>query len=298
MGSLKQANGKSYGTNSEEEYRMKVYNDNYNIVAAHNAGDETFKLKLNKFADLTNVEFAAQYTGYNKPTGFKANKTVIFNTSNLKSSVNWVTENKVAAVKDQGHCGSCWAFSTVCAVESANAIKNNSSVTPLSEQQLVDCAGGTWGNHGCSGGLMDFGFQYVESNPLATEDDYPYRGTVGTCRATSFTGVGKVSTFTDVRQGDPDQLRAAISQGVVSVAIEADQSVFQLYDYGVITSSSCGTHLDHGVAAVGYGSENGEDYFLVRNSWGSSWGDHGYVKIGASSSNICGILSSASYPSA
>merc|ERR1712100_858516 len=126
----------------------------------------------------------------------------------------------------------------------------------------------------------------------ATEDDYPYRAMDGTCN-NYVNGSGTVTGYTDVPPHDADQMRAALDKQPVSVAIEADQSVFQLYHSGVLTSSACGTHLDHGVVAVGYGNESGEDYFLVRNSWGAGWGDQGYIKIGAN--NTCGILSQPSY---
>lgn len=139
---------------------------------------------------------------------------------------------------------------------------------------------------------MDNGFQYAERYPLMTEQEYPYTARNGQCHYNQSEGVGKVAGIDDVPQRSPSQLKAALSKGPVSVAIEADQSVFKFYHNGIITSSSCGTQLDHGVLAVGFGP----GYFLVKNSWGTSWGDAGYVKISDSSSNICGILSQPSYP--
>jgi len=293
----KQTQGKSYGNNSEEQYRFGVFTQNYNKVNAFNARGELATLALNKFADLTQAEFSNMYLGYKKPAFMKSSMVARFDTSNLKSGVNWVTSGAVGAVKDQGQCGSCWAFSAVAATESANYLDRQlSSVPSYSEQQLVDCAGGSYGNQGCNGGLMDQAFEYIKTHPLANESDYPYTGRDGTCSYTS--GTGQVSSYTDVTPNSPDQLRAALNQQPVSVAIEADSFVFQLYSSGVITSSGCGQQLDHGVTAVGYGTEGSTDYFLVRNSWGASWGDEGYVKIGASSSNVCGILSQPSFPTA
>jgi len=291
----KQKQGKSYGTNSEEDYRMHVFYNNYKEVARLYHQETTAQFELNKFADLPQDEFASIYTGY-KQNGLRSQRNVVMlDESNLKASVNWVDQGAVAAVKDQGHCGSCWAFSAVSSIETANYLgKKMSAVPTYSEQQLVDCAGGSYFNNGCHGGLMDNAFRYVESNPLQTEDDYPYRAMDGSCRKGN--GVGTVSGYHDVQRGSASQLRAALNKQTVSVAIEADRSIFQFYKSGVLTSEECGTHLDHGVVAVGYGTENGNDYFLVRNSWGTSWGDHGYIKIGAS--NICGILSSPSYPDA
>lgn len=292
--------GKSYGSDAEHTYRANIFAANLKKVNEHNNKTGiTYKLAINKFADLDVTEFKAQYVGGFKLNLKKSANVMTFATENLQASINWVTKGAVGAVKDQGQCGSCWAFSAVSSTESANYLqKKMSSVPSYSEQQLVDCAGGSFGNYGCGGGLMDYAFTYIKQNPLETESDYPYTAQDGSCRYKKSKGVGTVSAFTDVTPNSPDQLKAALNNQTVSVAIEADTSVFQFYTSGVITSSGCGQQLDHGVTAVGYGTEGSTDYFLVRNSWGASWGDHGYVKIGASSSNVCGILSQPSYPTA
>merc|ERR1719272_506864 len=261
----KQANGKAYGTNSEEEYRLHVYAKNFAEVMRLSNTQSSATFELNKFSDLPSEEFASIYTGLIQKSGLRQNKTVRLDESNLKTEVNWVTKGAVAAVKDQGQCGSCWAFSAVSSIETANYLqKNMSSVPTYSEQQLVDCAGGKYHNLGCNGGLFDYAFTYVMDHSLQSEDSYPYR--------------------------------AALNTQTVSVAIQADQSVFQFYKGGVMSDPACGTQLDHAVLAAGYGNEGGEDYFLVRNSWGASWGLSGYIKIGAN--NTCGILQSPSYPTA
>jgi len=167
-------------------------------------------------------------------------------------------------------------------------------LTSLSEQNLVDCSKA---NDACKGGLMDTAFKYVEENPLMKESDYPYTGhhnLFSKCKYEKAKGVGHVKGYNDVKSKDLDQMMAALAKGPVSVAVEADKSVFQSYRSGVITSSKCGQNLDHGVLAVGSGTENGEAYFLVKNSWGASWGEKGYLKIGQK--NICGILDQPSYP--
>ena len=143
---------------------------------------------------------------------------------------------------------------------------------------------------------MDQAFQYVESTALEQEGDYPYQAIDNTCRADTSKGVVTVDKFVDVTPDNADQLRAALDIGPVSVAIEADQFIFQFYESGILNDASCGTELDHGVLAVGYGTENGTPYFIVKNSWGSSWGDNGYIKIAGTKDNICGILSQPSYP--
>jgi len=144
---------------------------------------------------------------------------------------------------------------------------------------------------------MDYAFEYVEQNPLMTEQEYPYTGhhsTFSRCKYEKSKGVGHVKSYKDVPRKNVEQMKAAVMKGPVSVAIEADKSVFQSYRHGVITSSACGKKLDHGVLAVGYGTEDGQDYFLVKNSWGASWGVKGYVMIGQN--DVCGILDQPSYP--
>merc|ERR1712080_573649 len=239
---------------------------------------------INEFTDRTDNEMK-KMMGY-QPVE-RGNATIL-DDSNLDDSVDWRSKGAVTPVKNQGQCGSCWAFSTTGAVEGAMFIKTG-SLQSYSEQQLVDCSG-SFGNMGCNGGLMDNAFRYIEGKPLELESDYPYTARDGSCKYVSSKGVGTVKGYHDVTRNSPSQLKAAIAKQPTSIAIEADQMAFQGYHSGVITSG-CGTNLDHGVLAVGYGTLNGQGFFLVKNSWGSSWGDHGYVRIGDSSSNVCGILS-------
>jgi len=164
----------------------------------------------------------------------------------------------------------------------------------LSEQQLVDCSKN--GNDGCNGGLMDYGFEFYENVNICSEGTYPYTAGDGVCAGTSDCTVaiprGGVTGYVDV--ADEDGLLSAAQQQPVSVAIEADQSSFQFYSTGVLTGT-CGTNLDHGVLVVGFGTESGSDYWKVKNSWGSSWGEAGYIRI-ERGTNKCGIANSASYP--
>ena len=285
---------KSYGTKAEFEFRSAQFKKTLAAIEEHNASNGTSTVAINHLADLTDAE-RKRLNGYRPAQGLKENRTVVLSEDNLADEVNWVEQGAVTPVKNQGQCGSCWAFSTTGALEGAEFIATG-KLTSYSEQQLVDCANGSWGNMGCNGGLMDLAFAYVEKYPLETESDYPYKGVDGTCAYDASKGVGKAAGYADVTPNQPAQLKAALAKGPVSVAIEADRLVFQFYQGGVITSANCGQNLDHGVLAVGYGTESGQEYFLVKNSWGASWGDQGYVKISADSSNVCGILSQPSYP--
>lgn len=225
----------------------------------------------------------------------------------VPESINWVQKGAVTPVKDQGQCGSCWSFSTTGALEGAYYIKNGKLVA-FSEQELVDCDnlknGGR--DHGCNGGLMDNAFSWIEKNGgLCTEEAYPYKsGTTrspGTCEKTCESVEGsEVVSFKDVSKNSDEAMMEALAQQPVSIAIQADQKDFQLYKSGVF-GGDCGTKLDHGVLAVGYGSEGDNDYYLVKNSWSTSWGDKGYIKLGRGSqynggAGQCGMLMQASYP--
>merc|ERR1712110_353520 len=238
--------------------------------------------------------------GY-KPELRVANERVAPVTNDDVSPINWVTKGAVTDVKNQGSCGSCWSFSTTGALEGAHFVATG-NLESYSEEQFVECDYGILKNMGCNGGLMDKAFAYAEKTAIALETDYPYTsgtGTRGSCDSSKLSNASlKVSTYTDVAKESSTGLQQALMKQPVSVAIEADKMVFQQYTSGVLTGSACGTSLDHGVLAVGWETENGTDYFLVKNSWGPTWGDKGYVKIGIEAgAGVCGIQSGPpSYP--
>merc|ERR1711981_1129555 len=226
----------------------------------------------------------------------QANDVVVLDEKAAPSSVDWTTKGAVTPVKNQGQCGSCWAFSTTGSVEGAYQIATG-KLQSFSEQELVDCAG-SYGNQGCSGGLMDDGFKYIEAKGDALESAYSYTGKNGKCnsakQAANALKKGTMTTFTDVKTNSEPQLMAAVAQQPVSVAIEADQSGFQLYKSGIF-SGKCGSKLDHGVLVVGYGTDSGKDYWKIKNSWGATWGEKGYLRM-VRNKNQCGIAQQPSYP--
>lgn len=307
-----------YSSIDEETIRYKIWYENLGRIASSNSKNLSYKLRLNQFADLTDDEFRTQVHGeagscYRTDLAKRKFPKISTRVKDRKiaknveapATVNWVEEGVVTPVKNQGSCGSCWAFSTTGAMECEYAIKTG-QLNSLSEQQLVDCSS-SYGNMGCNGGLMDYAFEYaIAQGGLCSEAEYPYTGVTGTCHNPVCGNGGVVydpiNGYTNVVSDDEADLLAAAALGCVSVAIEADQMAFQYYSSGILTGS-CGTNLDHGVLVVGYGSTGSQDYWLVKNSWGTSWGEAGYVQICRAcnmngSEGECGINMEPSYPAA
>jgi len=281
-------------------FRYTVFKGNMDKIQLANKQNHSYKLAMNEFGDMTHAEFKATKLGYNhveRPLLRARNACPI---GTVASSVDWTAKGAVTPIKNQGQCGSCWSFSATGAVEGAVAIAS-SKLTSLSEQQLVDCSTAQ-GNDGCNGGLMDYAFQYIIKNKgLTTEALYPYTATgPNSCKASGKKLASTITGFCDVPVDNDKALEAAITVGPVSVAIEANQSCFQFYSSGVMSDASCGTQLDHGVLAVGYGVQGANKYYKVKNSWGTSWGMNGYILLGreiaAQPQGVCGILMAASYP--
>ncbi|XP_037536776.1 procathepsin L [Nematolebias whitei] len=287
----------------EEVWRRTVWEKNLKKIQLHNLehsmGKHSYLLGMNRFGDMTNEEFTHIMNGF-KPKANKKTKASLFTkptSMKVPSSVDWRTEGYVTPVKDQGQCGSCWAFSATGSMEGQQFRKAGTLVS-LSEQNLVDCSGST-GNQGCNGGWMDRAFEYVMNNGgLDSELSYPYVAMDELCRYSSLFSAIKVAGYADIAEGSEEGLMEAVGTvGPVSVAIDASKSSFQFYSSGIYYEPECSTlSLDHGVLVVGYGSNGNENYWIVKNSWGELWGNKGYIQMSRNRDNNCAISSYASYP--
>lgn len=282
--------------------RYEIFKSNLDLIQLHNSqAGQTSTMGVNQFTDMTGEEFANKMTGYlGKPEKSGAKVLAAESVANAPASLDWRDKGAVTAVKDQGSCGSCWAFSATGSAEGAWYIAKNKLVS-LSEQQLMDCSKAE-GNMSCNGGLMDHAFDWIIKNKgICSEEDYPYTAKDSKTCNTNCSSVASVSSYANVafdkkNPTDDTALMAAIQKGPVSVAIQASSSVFQMYTGGVITSDKCGTRLDHGVLLVGYGTDDKlGDYYVVKNSWGQKWGEQGYVRL-ARGMNQCGINQDATLP--
>ncbi|XP_072546266.1 cathepsin L-like peptidase [Salminus brasiliensis] len=297
--------GKSYGSEEEEAQRKMIWLTNRKLVLEHNKladqGLKSYRLGMNHFADMDNQEYQAMFASCLQ--SFNTTKTRSAATfirqpggAALPSRVDWREKGYVTAVKNQMTCGSCWAFSATGALE-AQMFKKTGKLVSLSEQQLVDCSG-RYGNNGCRGGWVEKAFAYVKDNKgLQSEDSYPYENKEGKCLFNPQKVSATCSGWGFVK--DEKKLQEAVAlKGPVSVAIDISRDTFQLYKSGVYEDQFCNSsNPNHAMLAVGYGAdEKGQEYWLVKNSWGVHWGDMGYIKISRNKNNMCGVAKYGFYP--
>ncbi|CAF1021254.1 unnamed protein product [Adineta steineri] len=303
---FKRIHKKQYVSIEEEITRRTIWESHLVKIRQHNfeadLGIHSYTLGMNRFGDLTHEEFKKQMNGFKMPNKIKNNNLdhqafVVPSDVIVPRAVDWRKEGFVTPVKDQGQCGSCWAFSATGSLEGQHFVQTTQLIS-LSEQNLIDCSS-SFGNQGCNGGLMDSAFQYITVNGgIDTEESYPYEAHDGKCRFNR-TNIGANSTgFRDITSKDEAALAYAIAIiGPISVAIDASHPSFQFYKSGVYDEQNCSsTNLDHGVLAVGFDATDSQLYYIVKNSWGTSWGQDGYIWMSRNKNNQCGIATMASYP--
>ena len=285
---------------SSTDYWSHYYNfaSNLERIDKHNLGNHTWRMGLNNFTDMSFTDFSRMYLGARPPKSSPSYSVFKYNPmGTLPDAVDWRANGLVTNVKDQGQCGSCWAFSAVGSIEGAHAKKTGNLVS-LSEQNLVDCAQ-QFGCDGCEGGWMNAAMEYVHYNGgLDDEQDYPYNAEDGTCHYAKNESAASVKSVINITQGDDSALLHAVATiGPISVAIDAE-SDFQMYSSGIYTSTECDPQsLDHGVLVVGYGvTPLGKKYYMIKNSWGGDWGMNGYIYWDRDVPNMCGIAQAASFP--
>ncbi|XP_053346240.1 cathepsin S, ortholog 1 [Clarias gariepinus] len=284
---------KNYSSVREESYRRAIWEQKVLEVRKHNeeaaAGQHTFTIGINHLSDMTTEEINAKLNGLRlenfSPVDNDENSTFLSGFP-LPPSVNWTEDGFVTPVQNQGDCDACWAFSAVGALEAQMKMKKGRLVH-LSVQNLVDCSKEE-GNHGCSGGLMTNAFTYiVNQRGISQDSDYPYEEKEGYCRP--YPKHAHCSGFRVLRQNDEFELQKVVANiGPVAVGINA--ACIHQYQSGIHYNCSCSPHpLNHAVLVVGYGTENGQQYWLIKNSWGTKWGEGGYLRLQRNKNNMCGI---------
>ncbi|CAH1391958.1 unnamed protein product [Nezara viridula] len=302
--SFKKRFEKSYKSDEEEQSRFNIFTKNLRMIEEHNAKFEaglvSYYLVMNGIGDQIEDEMNRMFTlrlteDMNRRSRFRFRPP---ENIEIPNSIDWRDLGAVTPVKDQRHCGSCWAFGSIGAVEGQLAI-NTGKLVSLSEQQLVDCST-DYGNEGCNGGYAQAAYSYLlDVRGLEREDAYPYEAKNRSCRYNKDKVVPgtKVEAYTNIKANNDYDLKAAVGTvGPISVAINANNNHFFFYGGGVFDGDTCKPEVDHEVLLVGYGSENGEDYWFVKNSWGPCWGEGGYIRFSRSVQNICNISSVANFP--
>ncbi|XP_047200271.1 procathepsin L-like isoform X3 [Hippoglossus stenolepis] len=295
-------NHRVYDNETEISFRRAVWEKNMNLVLKHNQeaseGKHSYTLGLNHLSDMTTEEINERLNGL-RPEEVDLLRNETFKRASgsvAPPSVDWRKSGLVSPVQNQGKCGSCWAFSSMGALEGQIA-KRTGALVPLSPQNLLDCST-TDGNHGCRGGNRPKAFKYVIRNKgVDSEISYPYEAKDRKCRYSVKGKAGHCSNFNVLPKGDEIALRdETASVGPISVGVYSKLPSFHQYRRGVYNDPKCSSSVTHAVLVVGYGTDNGQDYWLVKNSWGTKWGEKGYIRMARNKNNLCGIANFAVYP--
>ncbi|XP_042910706.1 cathepsin L-like peptidase isoform X2 [Parasteatoda tepidariorum] len=293
---------KHYKDKAEDDLRRGNLEKVVNEISHHNLladlGMTKFTRGLNKYSDLTKEEFQKYLTGYRPENDTKQHKThqrSKRSDTSLPKTIDWVKKGAVTSVPDQGHCASCWAFVALGSLEAQQYFKTG-TLKSLSVQNIIDCA--TEKGDGCDAGLMITAYKYAEKNGVDTRHAYPYKEKEGKCMFDDSKVGATCSGYKILPKGDVEELKKTVATiGPVAAAFNGHLDSFHDYKRGIYDDKDCKSDdLNHAVLVVGYGTEDDTDYWLIRNSWGKSWGDNGYMKLLRNSENLCGIATRASYP--
>ncbi|XP_044065449.1 cathepsin S, ortholog2, tandem duplicate 1 [Siniperca chuatsi] len=298
----KKTHEKKYQNEVEDVRRRELWEKNLMLITIHNLeasmGLHTYDLSMNHMGDMTTEEILQYFATFSPPTDIQRAPSPFAGTSgaDVPDTMDWREKGCVTSVKMQGSCGSCWAFSAAGALEGQLA-KTTGKLVDLSPQNLVDCSG-KYGNHGCNGGYMHRAFQYIIDNQgIDSDASYPYIGQSQQCRYNPMYRAANCSQYSFLPEGDEGDLKQALATiGPISVGIDATRPRFTFYRSGVYDDPTCTQKVNHAVLAVGYGTLNGQDYWLVKNSWGTTFGDQGYIRMARNKNNQCGIALFACYP--
>ncbi|XP_035601880.1 cathepsin S, ortholog2, tandem duplicate 1 [Oncorhynchus keta] len=298
----KKTHDKNYQTEAEELGRREVWERNLQLISLHNLEASmdlhTYDLGMNHMGDMTQEEIVQSFASLLVPADLKREPSAFvgFSGAPIPDTIDWREKGYVTGVKMQGSCGSCWAFSSVGALE-GQLMKTTGELIDLSPQNLLDCST-KYGNEGCHGGFMTKAFQYVIDNQgIASDQSYPYKGVQQQCGYNPAQGAANCSRYSFLPEGDEGVLKEAVAIiGPISVGVDSTRPNFAFYRRGVYNDPTCTNKTNHAVLAVGYGTLGGQDYWLVKNSWGLSWGDQGYIRMSRNKDNQCGIALYGCYP--
>ncbi|XP_014091255.1 cathepsin L-like peptidase isoform X2 [Bactrocera oleae] len=294
--------GKSYLDAAEKQFREAQFVASQNLVSLHNAAKKGYTLALNKFADLTQAEFLNFFTGNSKSASGEAKASADRQeakppTTRVPNAFDWRTKGGVTPVKFQDKCGSCWAFATTGAIE-GHVFRSTKKLPNLSEQNLIDCGPVDFGLNGCDGGYQEYAFAFIKDEQKGVQNSatYPYANKKDTCSYNAANKVAEVKGFAVVKPKDEKTMKEVVATlGPLACSVYALETLL-LYKEGIYADEECNKgEVNHAVLVVGYGSENGKDYWIVKNSWDQSWGEEGYFRL-PRGSNYCGIAEECSYP--